>query len=136
MTAKEFIYCATGFVILFPLILVGQFNGNTNQQKAQEISYRGQWPTIEKFAWRKGGFGTVMIASFTISNELGTKDVSDFLLRCSGYGPSGTLISQPEMRLYEVVEAGKRKRFSQVNIGFIDHQTSNTHCVIADWEGG
>src|SRR4051812_36088520 len=46
---------------------------------------------LTKTVWKKSGLGTIMISTFTIKN-MNAVQVKDVEVRCSQFGPSGTLI--------------------------------------------
>ncbi len=80
-------------------------------------------------AWRAGGFGSVMIADFTITSRL-QFPVKDIAIRCTGYGNSGTKISELATTVYEIVPARATKRMSGVNVGFMSSQVTRAGCEI------
>lgn len=81
--------------------------------------------------WSTGGFDTVMLADFTITNRSAC-DVKDFKVRCTLFGNSGTRIDSTSKTLYEVVPAGAKKTFRKVNMGFIGTQAASASCEITD----
>lgn len=80
-------------------------------------------------SWRAGGFGSVMLADFTVKSTL-LFAVKDIVVRCIGYGNSGTAISEHSAVLYDVVPANATKRISGVNLGFMSSQTATAGCQI------
>jgi hypothetical protein len=83
------------------------------------------------FTWSKEGFGNVMEANFTINNknDFAVKDVE---IRCVSSAPSGTVIDSNTRVIYERFEAGKIKRITKFNMGFINSQAKSTSCSIRD----
>lgn len=76
----------------------------------------GRKVNLTNFDWRKGGFGTVMIATFTISNE-NDFAIKDLYVACELTAPSGTKIGYAAATLYERVPAHGRKTVREVNMG-------------------
>jgi len=85
---------------------------------------------LENFSWEKSGFGSVMVANFTLKNEL-PYAVKDITVACRLTAPSGTEIDSTWQVVYERVEARQSKRLTQVNMGFIHNQSSAAGCRIA-----
>ncbi len=87
------------------------------------------WVSIDKFVWRKGGFGSIMLVDLTIknSNDVGVKDMTIY---CNGYAPSGTAIDNNIRVIYQAIGPRSTKRFTDFNMGFINSQVSNEGCRI------
>jgi hypothetical protein len=68
------------------------------------------------YSWRKGGFDTVMIASFTIQNknDFAIKDID---VVCELSARSGTVIGYTAKTIYDTVPAHGRKTFRELNMG-------------------
>ncbi len=81
------------------------------------------------FNWSKGGFDAVMIANFTIKSTLQFQ-VRDIEIACTTAGASGTNLSATTKTIYDVVPAKATKRFSDVNMGFINTQSASANCRI------
>jgi hypothetical protein len=86
---------------------------------------------LEKFSWYKDGFGSVMIANFTIRND-GDVAVKDIEIQCVHSAPSGTVIDQNTRTIYDLIPAHKTRTFRNFNMGFIDSQASRSNCQIED----
>lgn len=108
--------------------------------RVNEIEYRLKLPelmaqTPHKFlemknsSWRAGGFGRVMIASFTIKNPL-PFDVRDVGVACEVFGASGTRIGLVGKVVYQTVKAGRQTRVDDLSMGIIDGQSSSANCNI------
>jgi hypothetical protein len=69
-----------------------------------------------KFSWRKGGFGTVMIGTFTIANE-NEFAVKDIPVACKLTAPSGTVLGVAAATIYERFAPHSRKTISELNMG-------------------
>lgn len=85
--------------------------------------------SIKKWNWKKGGFDTVMIATFTLRNE-NSYPVKDIKIRCELSGNSGTSIDSVEETIYDSVPANGTKTFPEVSMGFVRSQTSRASCEI------
>lgn len=84
---------------------------------------------ISTFTWSAEGFGNVMEASFTITNS-GHAAVKDLVITCQLSAKSGTKIDDTRTTIYDVVPAGKKKRFAKVNMGFMNSQAESASCRI------
>ena len=82
-------------------------------------------------SWYKGGFESVMIASFTIvnHNDFGVKDVE---VTCSSTAASGTVIDHNTRTVYVLVKPQSSKRVREFNMGLINSQAAGTDCSITD----
>lgn len=85
--------------------------------------------SIKNVAWRKGGFGSVMLATFTIRNEAPI-DIKDIEIYCSHFAASGTRIDSNDRTIYEIVKANSTRTFRQINMGFIHSQAASTSCSV------
>jgi hypothetical protein len=72
---------------------------------------------------------SIMELSVTIKNnaEIALKD---FVIDCEHSAASGTVIDSNRREIFEVVEAGKSKRITKFNMGFINSQAVSTACVV------
>jgi len=77
----------------------------------------------------KGGFGSVLIADFTVQNptDFGFKD---FEITCTSYGPSGTAIDSNTRTIYRTVPPRSTTVARGINMGFIRDQASTSTCEI------
>lgn len=85
------------------------------------------------FTWEKGGFGTVMIANFTIRND-SPVDVADFKIRCQHYDSSGVVLDQNAGTAFGIVKAHATARIPNVNMGFLNSQSGNPRTTKTDCE--
>lgn len=83
--------------------------------------------------WEKGGFGTVMIATFSIIND-NEFDVKNVTITCGHTSNSGTLIDANSKILYEIVSANGYHFERDFNFGFIDSQANRTRCIVTDFQ--
>jgi len=84
---------------------------------------------LTNFTWRKEGFGSVMMADFTIRND-SPFDVKDLVIRCTDAAPSGTVIDHNTRTVYEIVKAHSTRTFRNVSMGFIQSQAQRSGCDI------
>lgn len=84
---------------------------------------------ISRQSWKTGGFGSVGIMTFTLSNA-NSYAVKDFVVSCSFYGNSGTLLGLRQHTVYETLKPKSKRTFRDVNIGFIPNQSSRGGCDI------
>ena len=85
------------------------------------------------FTWEKGGFGTVMMANFTIRND-SPVNVADFKIRCQHYDSSGVVLDQNAGTAFGIVKAHATTRIPNVNMGFLNTQSSNSRTTKTDCE--
>lgn len=84
------------------------------------------------FAWDKQGFGTVMVANFTVHNP--TKYAfKDFTIACTHFARSGTAIDSNTRTVYDIVRPHSTKHIENFNMGFIAAQAASSSCRIADF---
>jgi hypothetical protein len=80
--------------------------------------------------WETGAFDTILLASFTIENR-NTFPVKDIMVRCSLRAPSGTNLGSADHTIYEIVAPRAKRRFVNVNMGFIHSQAQKAGCVVS-----
>lgn len=85
-----------------------------------------------EYKWAKSGFGNIMEADFTISND-NPFAVKDLKILCTGSAKSGTKIDKNENVIYEVVPAKGKKSVYSFNMGFINSQVERVSCVIVNF---
>ena len=71
---------------------------------------------LVNFDWRKGGFGTVMIATLTIENPNAFR-IKDIDVACELTAKSGTAISYTAATIYDVIPARARRIIRELNMG-------------------
>ena len=99
--------------------------------EAKEIKlYPEKFVKIEEMKWWKDGFGSIMMADFTIKNNL-PGPVKDIEVICSHSAPSGTVIDYNTRIIYERIGQGRTKKFKDFNMGFIDDQVVRTGCKVS-----
>lgn len=79
--------------------------------------------------WRKGGFGSVMVADITIKN--GSKyTVKDFDIECELTANSGTPLNTVQKTIYEQLKPGAKKTVRDLSMGFINSQAARAGCIL------
>ncbi|MGD0217506.1 MAG: hypothetical protein ABSC45_08370 [Desulfobaccales bacterium] len=86
---------------------------------------------ITAFRWRTGGFGTVMLADFTIKNN-NDFDIKDIAIKCTDYAKSGTIIDYNDRIIYDVIKAGQTRTFRNFNMGLVHNQAEKSFAKITD----
>lgn len=103
------------------------------EQKVEELSHVNDSPSlgaqVEKVAGHKEAFGNVLVIDITIRND-NQSHLKDFNITCDSIGPSGTVISSNSRILYDTVEARKTRTFRNLNMGFINRQSTKLNCRI------
>jgi len=89
---------------------------------------------LVNFTWERGGFGTVMIANFTIRNE-SPIDIANPKLRCNCTTQDGVVLDQNDGTAYGIIRAHSTARISNVNMGFLSSENGSskhakTNCEI------
>jgi hypothetical protein len=87
---------------------------------------------IRALSWEKDGFGTIMIASFTIHND-NTVPVKDVKITCSSSGFSDTTIDTNTCTVYDVIGPRSFGQISKMNMGFIRGEVADTKCKVVDF---
>lgn len=85
------------------------------------------------FKWRKDGFGSILMADITISNN-SKFPVKDILIDIQTFAPSGTRLGRTKHTLYQTVAPFSKSTISNFNAGFIDQQSSNAGAKILDFQ--
>lgn len=86
---------------------------------------------LTRFSWAKGGFDSVMLATFTVENT-GERSVKDIEFTCVHSAKSGTVIDRNRKVVFDTVPAKGRKTFKEFNMGFIHSQADSSSCSITD----
>ena len=81
-----------------------------------------------------GGFGLVMIADFTITNNTG-HPVKDIEVKCTGYSETGTKIDQNTRTIYKVIQPGKTIKVSGFNMGYVASAVHRESCGTIKYTG-
>jgi hypothetical protein len=84
---------------------------------------------IAKWSWQKGGFDSVMIATFTFKNN-NDFPVKDVTVRCVHTAPSGTVIDDNTRTIYERIEPHKKHTVRDFSMGFIHSQANRSSCQV------
>ena len=99
----------------------------TRKQKLENIS-------IENLKWSKEGFGSVMVASFVISNN-NPAPIKDVQVTCVHAADSGTVIDRNTRTIFERIESGSYFYVRDLNMGFIHSQAVQSRCYVSDFVG-
>lgn len=133
---------ARGLLIVIVLLMVFSYfsSRNNSESRNSDTGYDRIGPSPERlamlktslldFSWSTGGFGSVMEASFTIENG-NDFEVKDIEVICTMMGNSGTEIGTARHTIYDIVGPRKKKAFKDVNMGFINSQSSSSKCRIS-----
>jgi hypothetical protein len=121
------------------LILIGAVGSVVQHQSehgtASSPTVNPKTPALSQlkfdYRWRKGGFGSVMEADFTLKNN-SDHDIKDFEITCEHFAKSGTLIDSNKRTVYDVVKAHATRKFSNFNMGFIHSQADTSSCSVTD----
>jgi hypothetical protein len=84
---------------------------------------------IGAFAWKKSGFGAVMMARFTIHND-NPMPLKDIEVTCSSSGPSGSIIDTNTRTVYDVVNQRSFLQIDDMNMGFIRSEAVDSKCRV------
>jgi hypothetical protein len=87
---------------------------------------------IQKWSWKKDGFGSVMIATFVLQNT-NDRTVKDIEITCEHHGNSGTLIDKNIRTIYEAIDAKATKTISNFNMGFVHSQATKSSCSVTGY---
>jgi len=116
------------FIVLPDLMRANTSSSSTTQVSPKEAAIGSM---KLDFTWRKDGFGSVMIADFTVHNN-GLHDVKDVEVKCIHSAPSGTVIDSNTQTLYDLFKAKSTRQIRDFNMGFIHSQAAITRCEITD----
>lgn len=84
---------------------------------------------VEVLKWTRGGFDTVMIADFKVTNKNGF-DLKDVTIKCDYFASSGTRLDSSTRTAYEVFPAGKSKTIREFNMGWVHSQARQASCSV------
>jgi hypothetical protein len=87
---------------------------------------------IQKWSWKKDGFGSVMMATFVLQNT-NDKTVKDIEITCEHFGNSGTLIDKNIRTIYETINAKATKTIGNFNMGFVHSQATKSSCTVTGY---
>lgn len=87
--------------------------------------FLGRNVKISNFKWEKGGFGSVMLATFTLTNnnEIAVKDIR---MEFQRYAESGTPVGGDRYTQMSILKPGEKRTFKNVNLGFIHSQAERS----------
>ena len=117
--------------VIVVLGMIGHFAGSSSNGGGYVAPANPASNMTLDWRWHSGGFGVVMVADFTVTNK-NAFDVKDIEVTCKSYGASGTSLGSVDHTIYDVVKAGKTRKFKDVNVGFINSQASKANCEVTD----
>jgi len=104
------------------------------QREAQGMKTNpSRYVKIVDFSWHTDGFGSVMVATFTIKNSLPVS-VKDIEVECTHSASSGTVIDSNQRTIFEIIKSGQTRTFRDFNMGFIHSQAKRSGCIIVGVE--
>lgn len=132
--------------IFIVLLLIGSCNNSltqsqTNQQQDIDMQVSKKTPKeeaitkviLENFDGKKGGFGNILMADFKIKNG-SNYSIKDIEITCKSYANSGTEIDSNNRVIYEIINQGASRQFSNFNMGFIQTQATSSKCEITNFQ--
>jgi hypothetical protein len=95
--------------------------------------------SLAKFDWRKGGFGTVVVATFWIKNNEAFP-VKDVDVACELFGKSGTVLGAVASTIYQTIPPHSQRVIRDLNMGsgvVLDmNQAASANCKIGAMSRG
>jgi hypothetical protein len=88
---------------------------------------------VGNLRWSKEGFGNVMEASFSITNQ-NRYPVKDLVVKCIHFAPSGSAIDSNTRTVYQRIPVGQTILVHELNMGFIHTQATRSYCSVTDFE--
>jgi hypothetical protein len=83
---------------------------------------------IGGFRWERGGFGSVMLATFTVYND-NAFPIKDVEITCVHTTSSGTTIDRNTRTIYERIEGKGYVAAPEMNMGFIHSAAKSSRCA-------
>ena len=87
---------------------------------------------IGGFRWQTSGFGTIMIATFTLYND-NPFPIKDVVVTCIHSTNSDTVIDRNTRTIYEKISARGFIAVPELNMGFIHSAASSSRCAPTDF---
>lgn len=87
---------------------------------------------ISHWEWKQSGFGVVMTADITITNN-SPWNIKDIEIEVVPHAASGTELGRHDETIYEVVPAHSLRSFQDVHMGFIYAETKTAGALISDF---
>lgn len=130
-------------IVLLTLVLIGQLSSpdkpkHSTSMPATNVAHvptkSDIFDKIElDFSWNSSGFGSVMMADFTIKNT-SKLDIKDIVIKCDHYSKSETKIDSNTREIYEIFKANSQKHYPDFNMGFMHSQVNSSSCYIKDFK--
>ena len=89
--------------------------------------------TTDTISWEKGGFDTVIIADFKITNNT-KKPVKDITVRCGGYTETNTRIDENKRVIYKEIQPGEMITVKDFSMGFVSPNVNTLACMTVKFE--
>jgi hypothetical protein len=140
--AKNKVSGWTIFIVIFCVFyLIGKMSSSDDATTEAAPAATEALPPVEDLAkdkltldhkgWYQGGFGNIYMGDFKVHNN-SDRNIKDITIECTTKGKSGTELNKISTTIYENINANSSKRFREVNMGFIDQQSSTSNCEITD----
>jgi hypothetical protein len=88
---------------------------------------------VVRFAWRKGGYGTILMVDLTIQND-NAAALKDVAVHCDGYAESGTRIGSNDRIIYQIFPGQEQRSVPDFDMGFVDPQVADEACAVTGAE--
>ena len=95
------------------------------KERIKLVSSPNKHIEIVKNDWHKTGFGSIPVHDITLKN-LTDYNLKDFTIRAEYYSESGTLLDVKTETIYQTLNAGETKTFSEINFGFVHDQVAQS----------
>jgi hypothetical protein len=108
------------------------------KKEQEERDYQNKYDSpmnylsVDKWSWSTGGFGSVGIVEYVTFKNEGIRDARDIHIEVTFLGESGTELSSRQAMFPIVVKAGSKKTARDINVGFINSQSSSARIKITD----
>lgn len=130
-------------IVLLTLVFIGNFSSPDNPSSSTSMPAKNVALAPTKsdiadkieldFSWKPGGFGSIMMADFTIKNT-SKLDIKDVEIRCDHFSKSETKIDSSTREVYEIFKANSQKHFPDFNMGFMHSQANSSSCYVKDFK--
>ena len=89
--------------------------------------------TTKTISWEKGGFDSVIIADFKITNNTAAP-VKDITVQCDGYSETKTRVDKNKRVIYKEIKPGKTIVVKDFNMGFVSSSVRSLACTTVKFE--
>jgi hypothetical protein len=99
-------------------------------ERKRKADFDAANPVVVEMEWKKGGFGSVMIADFTVTNK-SKKAIKDVVIEVHTFGSSGTEVGRAHrVTITKTWEPGETLTTSGYNVGFVDQMAKKAGGVV------